>query len=111
MERREMAGNVLFAGAVIALFAVTKASAQDVGDVERGRAYVERACADCHAVRRNQAESPNPNAFSFEAIARFPGLAAPSLFELLRTSHKTMPNIVIETNDLRDVVAYILNLK
>jgi len=105
-----MATNLALAGAVIA-FAATQASAQDAGDVERGRAYVERACADCHAVRRDQSESRNPNAIPFEAIAHFPGLAAPSLFVLLRTSHATMPNIVIETNDLRDVVAYILSLK
>jgi mono/diheme cytochrome c family protein len=102
---------LVLATVVIALFAATHASAQDIGDVERGRAYVERACVDCHAVRRDQSESPNLNAIPFEAIAHFPGLAAPSLFELLRTSHKTMPNIVIETNDLHDVVAYILSLK
>ena len=81
------------------------------GDVERGRLYVETACAGCHAVRGGQSESPNPNALPFEAIAQTSGLAAPSLFMLLRTSHETMPNIVIATKDLEDVVAYILSLK
>jgi hypothetical protein len=77
-----MATNLVCAGVVVALVAATQALAQDAGDVERGRAYVERVCADCHAVGRDQSESPNPNAFPFEAIAHFPGLSATSLFEL-----------------------------
>jgi hypothetical protein len=52
----------------------------------------------------NGVQFNNPNAIPLEAIAYFPGLAASSLFILLRTSHQTIPNVVIETNDLRDVV-------
>jgi hypothetical protein len=29
----------------------------------------------------------------------------------LRTSHRTMPNIILDADEMRDVVAYILTLK
>ena len=91
--------------------AVAASAAQADGDVERGRVYVESACAGCHAVQGGQSESPDPNAIPFAAVAQTSGIASPSLFMLLRTSHETMPNIVIQANDLEDVVAYILSLK
>jgi hypothetical protein len=107
VRRRNMASNPPLAGAVIALCATTQASAQGTGDVERAALMSsERAST----VTRSGAANPSRRTpmQPFEAIARFQGLAAPSLFELLRTSHETMPNIFIDTNDLRDVAAYIL---
>jgi hypothetical protein len=34
-----------------------------------------------------------------------------ALSAALQTSHRTMPNLVLDPNELADVVAYILSLK
>jgi mono/diheme cytochrome c family protein len=99
--------------AVLALMAVGAnfASAQEVGQPEAGRALAQRICADCHAVLRGQARSPRAGAPTFEAIARVPRMTAAALTVALRTSHRTMPNIMLEQHELDDVVAYVLSLK
>jgi hypothetical protein len=38
-------------------------------------------------------------------------MTATALFVWMRTSHPTMPNIILEPEDLRNVVAYVLSLK
>jgi mono/diheme cytochrome c family protein len=68
--------------ASLATLAAAGARAQeDVGDPEAGFAVASEICASCHAITREQ------------------------------TSHPTMPNIILEPEDLRNVVAYILSLK
>jgi hypothetical protein len=47
----------------------------------------------------------------FDDVADTPGMTATALFAWMRTSHPTMPNIILEPDDLRNVVAYILSLK
>jgi cytochrome c len=86
------------------------AGAQEVGRPESGRALTQRICADCHAVVPGQ-RSPRAGAPTFEAIAAVPGMTTAALTVALRTSHRTMPNIVLEAQELDDVVAYILSLK
>ena len=93
------------------LAAASTAGAQEDGNAERGLLFATENCTECHAITPEQAESPNIDAPPFAAIARTQGISAPSLFTLLRTSHQTMPNIVIPADDLNDVVAYILSLK
>jgi hypothetical protein len=34
-----------------------------------------------------------------------------ALTAALRTSHRTMPNVIIHSSDISDLVAYILSLK
>jgi hypothetical protein len=57
-------------------------------------------------------QSPNRDAPSFEKIANIPGMTstAPALAAALRTSHETMPNVIIKGSDLSDVIAYILSM-
>jgi hypothetical protein len=55
--------------------------------------------------------SPRAGAPTFEAIAAVPGMTTAALTVALRTPHRTMPNIVLETQELDDVVAYVLSLK
>jgi mono/diheme cytochrome c family protein len=94
-----------------AAFVAVVSTAWAADDAERGLLYATANCSECHAVTPEQAESPNIDAPPFAAVARTEGMSAPSLFTLLRTSHQTMPNLVIQANDLNDVVAYILSLK
>jgi mono/diheme cytochrome c family protein len=85
--------------------------AQEEGDVRRGQAFAQRVCAQCHAVRRSQIDSPNPDAPTFPVIAQVPGMTGLALTVALQNSHNRMPDLVLESRDRRDVIAYILSLR
>ena len=55
-------------------------------------------------------QSPNLAAPTFEHIAKIPGMNGAALTAALRTSHETMPNVIIKGSDLSDVIAYVLSL-
>jgi mono/diheme cytochrome c family protein len=84
---------------------------QDEGDARRGQAFAQRVCAQCHAVRRSQIGSRNPDAPTFPVIAEVPGMTALALTVALQSSHNAMPDLVLEPQDRRDVIAYILSLR
>jgi mono/diheme cytochrome c family protein len=85
--------------------------AQDVGALLKGGEIAQQICAECHAVQKGQRRSPNAQAPTFETVATTPGMTTIALTVVLRTSHRAMPNIVLTDDDLRNVVAYILNLQ
>jgi mono/diheme cytochrome c family protein len=86
-------------------------AAQETGHPARGLDAAQRLCAQCHAIGREQPLSPNLNAPPFAAIASVPGMTAIALRASLNTSHRTMPNIVLEAEDQADIIAYILSLR
>ena len=55
--------------------------------------------------------SPNPKAPTFEKIANVPGMTLMALNVALHTSHKTMPNLIIEPDRIEDLSAYLHTLK
>lgn len=83
----------------------------DVGDAGKGLAYARRACAECHNVFDTETASPNPRSPGFRKIANTPGMSVTALTVWSRSSHATMPNLVIAQPDLDNLVAYILSLK
>jgi mono/diheme cytochrome c family protein len=85
-------------------------SAQDA-DVDAGKAYATAICAECHAIRPREDNSPLLDAPSFQSVADTPGMTELALSVWLQTSHPTMPNIVLEQDDMRNVIAYIRSLK
>jgi mono/diheme cytochrome c family protein len=87
------------------------AAAQDFGDSRKGLAFAKMVCAECHAVEKTGAPSPNRNAPPFGTVAATSGMTAMALRTWLQTSHPTMPNIVLNSNERADVIAYILSLK
>ena len=98
--------------ALIALpFAAGHGDAQEIGQPGRGLALAQRLCSQCHAVRKEQAQSPNENAPRFQVIASVPGMTSIALSAALNTSHRTMPNIMLQADEQADVIAYILSLK
>ena len=100
------------AAALIALpLAAGCGEAQEIGQSGRGLALAERLCSQCHAVRKEQAQSPNENAPRFQVIASIPGMTSIALTAALNTSHRTMPNIMLEADEQADVIAYILSLR
>jgi len=102
-------------GIVVVLAAMTAATgnaqAQQAGSAQRGLKLAREVCSECHLVDKVAGRSTNPDAPTFETIAKTPGLTSAALTVALRTSHSTMPNIVVKEGDTRDIVAYILSLK
>jgi mono/diheme cytochrome c family protein len=86
------------------------ASAQD-GDRAQGLALARQICSECHTIDRSQAPSPNPASPRFETIANVPGMTAIALSAVLQSSHRTMPNVMLNPEELRNVIAYILSLR
>jgi mono/diheme cytochrome c family protein len=103
-----MKGLMLVGAMTLGLSAA--AAAQDA-DIAAGKAYAEQVCADCHAVQAGDKFSPLMEASSFQEVADTPGMTELALSVWLQSSHPTMPNIVLEQDDLRNVVAYIRSLK
>jgi mono/diheme cytochrome c family protein len=91
--------------------AAWNANAQD-GDVAAGLAFAREACNSCHVVEPNNA-SPRvvvigPN---FQDIANTKAMTATALRVFLTTSHPKMPNLILTSEQITDVAAYILSLR
>jgi mono/diheme cytochrome c family protein len=87
------------------------AYAQVAGDPAKGHQFVQQICSECHNIEKGQRPSPNGQAPNFETIAKTPGMTALALTAALRTPHRTMPNIIIADDDLRNVAAYVLSMQ
>lgn len=92
---------------------------QELGDPGAGLTVAEKVCAECHTVLPGQGFflEPNPLPFEdsvplpFEDIANTLGITEMALLAWMTSTHPTMPDIMLEAEELRDVVAYILSLK
>ncbi len=96
---------------VLVAVATVAADAQDIGQPQKGGELAEQLCAECHAVRRDQGASPNPSAPPFAAIAAVPGMSSTALSAALQTSHRTMPNVILDSHQITNIIAYILSLR
>jgi mono/diheme cytochrome c family protein len=103
--------RVLLMTAAGLAIAIADASAQEIGQAGRGLALAQRLCAQCHAVQKDTAASPNPDAPRFQIIASVPGMTSIALTATLNTSHRSMPNILFEPGEQADIIAYILSIK
>ena len=93
------------------LIGISAASAQETGDPRLGLEVATEACASCHAVLRVEDRSSTPNAPPFADIANVPGMTTIALQVALQSPHKTMPNVMLEPEEMRNLIAYILTLK
>ena len=91
--------------------AIQGVQAQEFGNAQKGRLLAREVCAECHAVGRQRLRSPNSRSPSFAAIAATPGMTATALNVFLHTSHRDMPNLILNAEQTADISAYILNLK
>jgi mono/diheme cytochrome c family protein len=107
-----MSGKYVLLAAVIVLsIPATHAKAQEIGQPARGFDLARRLCAQCHAVQKDLGRSPNEHAPRFQAIASVPGMTAIALSAALNTSHRLMPNILLDAEQQTNIIAYILSLK
>jgi mono/diheme cytochrome c family protein len=97
-------------GTVALTVAAGYGQTQEIGQPGRGLALAQQLCAQCHAVEKDQAQSPNENAPRFPVIASVPGMTAIALSAALNTSHRSMPNIMLEPDERSHIIAYILTL-
>ena len=100
---------VCLTGALAVLSAT--ASAQELGSPARGQRVAETICSECHAIQKGATRSANANAPAFEKLAKTPGMTAMAFRVWLRSSHKEMPNIMLKTDEVDDVIAYVQSLK
>jgi mono/diheme cytochrome c family protein len=89
----------------------TLAHAQELGDASKGRAFALSICAECHAVLPSQLTSPRIGVATFKTIANTPGMTDRALVVWLRTSHPTMPNLLIAPEDTDNLIAYFASLR
>ena len=89
----------------------TAAAAVEVGDHERGLAYAQDYCTECHAVERGDYESPFYTAPPFSEIANVPAMSELALITFFQTPHPTMPNFIIPSDTISDLIAYIRSLR
>jgi mono/diheme cytochrome c family protein len=92
-------------------WASASALAQTGGDAVEGHLYAHHVCAECHAVDRGVLASPNPAAPPFQRIVNSLGRSDLSVLVWLHTPHETMPDIEVESEDLRDLFAYLDTLR
>ncbi len=79
---------------------------QQVGDPVAGKQLAEGRCLECHGTQNASHKAP-----AFSAIAAMPSTTAQALDVFLRTSHPTMPNLILSGTDRGDLIAYILSLR
>lgn len=85
--------------------------AQDGGDRGRGPAIARQVCADCHAVRPQDLQSPNARAPSFATLAATPGMTETALRVALTTPHVGMPMFRLTSDQQASLIDYILGLR
>lgn len=87
------------------------AQAQETGSVSQGLLVAEERCAGCHGITRDAEYSPAFGAPTFGQIALTQGMTATALSATLKTSHRTMPNLMLNSDELSNITAYILSLQ
>ena len=102
--------SLAFCALVAAFFATVPAVAQDAGNALRGEELAARICADCHGVNKGDA-SRNWSAPPFEKVAASEGMSATALNVALISSHRDMPNLILQPAERANVIAYIMSLK
>jgi mono/diheme cytochrome c family protein len=109
-KRRSSPMRFLLLSLAIAVSAVASAfAAEEVGDPQAGFEYAKNVCSACHGISAER--SPMKKATRFREVADRPGVTGTALRVWMETSHPTMPNIIIEKQDMLNVIAYILSLK
>jgi len=100
---------------LVTIFALSVATnhvhAQEAGNSQDGLELAQQVCSECHAIRREQIRSPNPQSPTFVEIATTPGMTAVAVLVALTTPHAGMPMFILTTNQRENIAAYILSLK
>jgi len=99
------------ASSLLVILAGPAALAVEVGDSTRGLDYARANCAECHAVEPREMIGPFLDVPTFREIANTPGISELALISFFQTPHPTMPDFVVPSADIRDLVAYFKSLR
>jgi mono/diheme cytochrome c family protein len=102
------ATSILVLLSITLALTMSSATAQD-GNASNGERLVRASCIRCHAVEPG-ASSQDPGAPNLAAVARMPSATDLSLRVFLASSHRSMPNLVLDAGAVTDVIAYIRSL-
>ncbi|MCW2573572.1 MAG: Cytochrome c class, partial [Frankiales bacterium] len=103
-----MTAKMTFAGIALALVLPQIAAAQEAPPA-LGRRLVQADCIRCHATELG-AKSNDPGAPNLAEVARMPSVTDLSLRVFLRSSHRSMPNVVLSEDEISSVIAYIRSM-
>lgn len=105
--------SVLLAFAALAVLGSPQALSDETlpGDPVAGRIFAERECRDCHDITREGGDYPLNAAPSFLDVATQRSTTALSLRVFLRSTHREMPDLILNQREQDDVIAYILSLR
>jgi mono/diheme cytochrome c family protein len=109
LRSRTMTKFVVATALVVATGFVTLASAQSA-DPSIGRHLAETVCSACHQIDATSPPGPNPAAPSFVDISHMPSMSELAIKVFLRSSHPSMPNIILSPEEIDSVTAYIQSL-
>jgi mono/diheme cytochrome c family protein len=76
-----------------------------------GGDYARARCASCHAVAAGAQTSPNPAAPAFQALADRADMSRVGLAALLRTPHRSMPDLIVAPADADALYAYLESIR
>jgi cytochrome c len=100
--------------AIVALFLIrlhNAGGATPAADsITAGHKLAEAWCKACHAIDATTAGTSN-NAADFVAVANMPSTTELSVKVFLRSSHPSMPNLVLTPEQTSDIASYILSLR
>jgi mono/diheme cytochrome c family protein len=102
--------GIAFAAIVLVLFIVQRWTVIDTGgvDIEAGRQFAERKCANCHAVGQT-GSSPVDTAPPFRTFARKWPLESieEALAEGMEMNHPSLPTFTLTPREIRDFISYL----
>jgi cytochrome c len=104
-------GLLISSVVLVARLATSSAMAQQTDQSNAGHALAIQICTQCHAVDKQSGHSPAIAAPRFEDVANSPGMTAAALKAFFQTSHRTMPNVILTSDQMDELIAYILSLK
>jgi mono/diheme cytochrome c family protein len=94
------------------LMAVTGCFAQGVaGNPQRGHELSARLCANCHVVNSTPSAPVSTDVPSFSVIAGRPDATPERIAGRINIPHPAMPGVSLTAAEIRDIVAYITNLR
>ena len=98
---------------VAALAATTLSAYAQDGDIAAGHSFARSACSACHVVDAEQQRPPRRIVIGtdFRRAANTRGMTATALRVFLTESHPNVPNPIVTSEQMADVIAYILSLR
>lgn len=103
-----MVKQAVMTALVASIGLATPAGAQTV-DPAMGRRLAETVCSTCHQIDAGSSTSKQ-TAPSFVQISRMPSMTELAIKVFLRSSHPHMPDIILSSEEINSVAAYIRSL-